>query len=439
MIWNLGLVFIRQWVSKRKDRSSFFIKKQKGDILLVQVYFDDIIFGSISKELCTEFEKLMHDKFQMSFMGELNFFLGLQVKQREDGIFISQDKYVAEILRKFGFTDVRTASTPMDTEKPLLKDSDVAYSDSDYGGASLDRKSTTGSCQFLGCRLISWQCKKKIVLTTTLLEADYVDAASCCGLVTMGSKSNAGLLVGDEAVHKELGDRMEKAATTASSLEAEQDSEQFWQIATASTLEDGDMGITATIDGKVKGEGSTIPVESHHTPTSAPSTSQPPTSSPSMPTTHVAKEAALMSHDSPLPRTYGVAYTKLIMKVKKLENKVKSIKARRKVRLVISNDEDDLEDPSKQGRKIAQIDKDEGITLVRMGVQTQGRSDKDLMYETGVYDYPEGFTGPSISITTTEPVTTAGEGVSTARAIPEEVSTAELDMDVTLAEAVVDL
>ncbi|GJZ06196.1 hypothetical protein Tco_0539989 [Tanacetum coccineum] len=250
--------------------------------------------------------------------------------------------------------------------------------------------------------------------------------------------------------------------------------EQFWQTATASTLEDGDMGITATIDGKVKvvyeasirrhhkledsagistlstaeifkqlaligskktaweqfssniataiiclatnrtfnfsklifeamGEGSIIPIESHHIPTSVLSTTQPPTSSPSMPTTHVTEEAAPMPHDSPLPRvhshgseegsltlpelmvlytslskkveslesdlkqtkqTYGAAYTKLIMKVKNLEHQVKSIKAKRKVKLVISDDEDDLEDPSKQGRKIAQIDEDEGITLV---------------------------------------------------------------------------
>ncbi|GKF13326.1 hypothetical protein Tco_0054788, partial [Tanacetum coccineum] len=102
-------------------------------------------------------------------------------------------------------------------------------------------------------------------------------------------------------------------------------------------------------------------------------------------------------------------------------------------------DEDDLEDPFKQGRKIAQIDKDDGINLVQMGAQTQGRSDEDLMYETGVYDYPERFAGPSISITTAEPVTTASEGVSTARANPEEVSTAEPDIDVTLAEALVDV
>ncbi|GKF93656.1 uncharacterized mitochondrial protein-like protein, partial [Tanacetum coccineum] len=87
------------------------------------VYVDDIIFGSTKEELCLEFEKLVHDKFQMSSMGELIFFLGLQVKQKEDGIFISQDKYVTDILKKFGFQDVRIASTPMDIEKPLLKDS----------------------------------------------------------------------------------------------------------------------------------------------------------------------------------------------------------------------------------------------------------------------------------------------------------------------------
>nr|GEW34470.1 retrovirus-related Pol polyprotein from transposon TNT 1-94 [Tanacetum cinerariifolium] len=199
---------------------------QKGDVLLVQIYVDDIIFGSTNKDLYKSFEKLMKDKFQMSSMGELTFFLGLQVKQKKDGIFISQDKYIAEILRKFRLTHRKSASTPMDTKKPLLKDPDgedvdvhtyrsmigslmyltssrpnimfavyacarfhvtpiashlhavkrifrhlkgkphlglwylkdslfdlVAYSDSNYAGASLDRKSTTGGCQFLGFAL----------------------------------------------------------------------------------------------------------------------------------------------------------------------------------------------------------------------------------------------------------------------------------------------
>nr|GFB46437.1 hypothetical protein [Tanacetum cinerariifolium] len=101
-----------------------FIKKQKGDILLVQIYVDDIIFGATNIDLCKSFKKLMKDKFQMSFMRELTFFLGLQVKQKKDGIFISQDKYVAEILRKFRLTEGKSASTPIDTEKPLLKDPD---------------------------------------------------------------------------------------------------------------------------------------------------------------------------------------------------------------------------------------------------------------------------------------------------------------------------
>nr|GEW58767.1 putative ribonuclease H-like domain-containing protein [Tanacetum cinerariifolium] len=166
---------------------------------------DDIIFGATNKDLCKSFEKLMKDKFQMSSMGELTFFLGLQVMQKKDGIFISQDKYVAEILKKFRLTKGKLASTPIDTEKPLLKDLNVkrifrylkgkphlglwypkdspfdlvAYSDSDYAGASLDRKSTTGGCQFLGCRLISWQCKKQTVVATLSTKAEYVAGVSC--------------------------------------------------------------------------------------------------------------------------------------------------------------------------------------------------------------------------------------------------------------------
>ncbi|GJY00783.1 putative ribonuclease H-like domain-containing protein [Tanacetum coccineum] len=235
---------------------TLFIKRHKDDILLVQVYVDDIIFGSTKKEMSTEFEKLMHDKFQMSSMGELSFFLGLQVQQKSDGIFISQDKYVAKILKKFDFASVKTASTLMETNKALIKDEkaedvDVhlyrsmigslmyltasrpdimfavcacarfqvtpktshlnvvkrifrylkgqpklglwyprdspfdleAFSDSDYAGASLDRKSTTGGCQFLGKRLISWQCKKQTIVANSTTEVEYVAIANCCGQV----------------------------------------------------------------------------------------------------------------------------------------------------------------------------------------------------------------------------------------------------------------
>ncbi|GJZ18019.1 putative ribonuclease H-like domain-containing protein [Tanacetum coccineum] len=113
---------------------TLFIKRVKCDILLVQVYVDDIIFGSTKMELCTEFEKLIHKKFQMSFMGELTFFLGLQVTQKDDGIFISQDNYWKG-QPKLGLWYPK--DSPFDLE---------AYTDSDYAGASLDRKSTIGGC-----------------------------------------------------------------------------------------------------------------------------------------------------------------------------------------------------------------------------------------------------------------------------------------------------
>nr|GEV14904.1 reverse transcriptase domain-containing protein [Tanacetum cinerariifolium] len=107
-----------------KIDKTIFIRRHIDDILLVQVYVDDIIFGSTKKELCDAFKKLMLDKFHMSSMGEVTFFSGLQVKQNKEGIFISQDTYVAKILKKFRFSKVKTASTPMETQKPLLKDKD---------------------------------------------------------------------------------------------------------------------------------------------------------------------------------------------------------------------------------------------------------------------------------------------------------------------------
>ncbi|GJY13764.1 putative ribonuclease H-like domain-containing protein [Tanacetum coccineum] len=232
---TLSTYLLDNGFQRGKTDKTLFIRRLKGDILLVQVYVDDIIFGSTNKKLCIAFEKLMHENFQMSSMGELTFFLGLQ---------------------KFGFTEVKTASTPIETQKPLLKDEDgeevdvhmyrsiigsliyltssrpdimfavcacaryqvnpkvlhlhvvkrifrylkgqpklglwypkdspfdlVAYTDSDYDGASLDRMSTTGGCQFLGCRLISWQCKKQTVVANSTIKAEYAVASSCYGQV----------------------------------------------------------------------------------------------------------------------------------------------------------------------------------------------------------------------------------------------------------------
>ncbi|GKF69055.1 putative ribonuclease H-like domain-containing protein, partial [Tanacetum coccineum] len=111
-------------VHKVEKHCMDYIKLLELGVKPCPIYVDDIIFGSTKKELCNAFEKLMHEKFQMSSMGELTFCLGLQVQKKKDGIFISQDKYFEEILKKFGFTDVKTASTPMETQKPLLKDED---------------------------------------------------------------------------------------------------------------------------------------------------------------------------------------------------------------------------------------------------------------------------------------------------------------------------
>ncbi|GJW01911.1 putative ribonuclease H-like domain-containing protein [Tanacetum coccineum] len=101
---------------------TLFIKKNSRDIILVQVYVDDIIFGSTNQTWCDEFEVLMKGEFEMSAMGELTFFLGLQVKQQPDGIFISQDKYVQDMLRRFDMESVRPATTPYEAAKPKSKD-----------------------------------------------------------------------------------------------------------------------------------------------------------------------------------------------------------------------------------------------------------------------------------------------------------------------------
>nr|GEY16504.1 ribonuclease H-like domain-containing protein [Tanacetum cinerariifolium] len=101
---------------------TLFLKKDSRHIILVQVYVDDIIFGSTNKAWCDEFEVLMKGEFEMSAMGELMFFLGLQVKQLPDGIFISQDKYVKDMLKKFDMESMRTATTPYEVSTHKSKD-----------------------------------------------------------------------------------------------------------------------------------------------------------------------------------------------------------------------------------------------------------------------------------------------------------------------------
>nr|GEX25927.1 hypothetical protein [Tanacetum cinerariifolium] len=182
---------------------------------------------STRKELCTEFEKIMHKKFKMSSMGELTFFLGLQkasthmetkkpLLKDEDGVEVdvhlyrsmigtlmyltSSRPYIMFVVCACARFQVNPIISHLHVVKRIfrylkgqpklslwyLKDSSfdlVAYTDSDYAGARLDRKSTTGGCQFLGCRLILWQCKKQTVVANSITEVKYVAASNCCGQV----------------------------------------------------------------------------------------------------------------------------------------------------------------------------------------------------------------------------------------------------------------
>ncbi|GJU10548.1 putative ribonuclease H-like domain-containing protein [Tanacetum coccineum] len=175
---TLSTYLLDNGFQRGKIDKTLFIRRDKGDILLVQVYVDDIIFGSTKKSLCTEFEKMMHKKFQMSSMGELTFFLGLQVKQKEDGIFISQDKYVTEILKKFGFTDVKTASTPMETQKLLLKDEDGEEVDvhlyRSMIGSLMYLTSSRPDIMFVVCACARYQVNPKVPTKKTST-ASYAD------------------------------------------------------------------------------------------------------------------------------------------------------------------------------------------------------------------------------------------------------------------------
>ncbi|KAK6141693.1 hypothetical protein DH2020_024556 [Rehmannia glutinosa] len=237
------------------DRTLFIIQDGKS-ILLVQIYVDDIIFGSTNKELCDKFSNLMQSKFEMSMMGELTFFLGLQVKQLKDGTFISQTKYTRDLMKKFGMEEKSSMKIPMNTSVKMDMDTDgkpvdqtryraligsllyltasrpditfavgvcarfqsapkeshmtaakrilrylkgsqevglwypkeggfklIGYSDSDYAGCRVERKSTSGTCQMLGNRLISWFSKKQNSIATSTAEAEYIVAGSCCAQV----------------------------------------------------------------------------------------------------------------------------------------------------------------------------------------------------------------------------------------------------------------
>ncbi|KAL8089092.1 hypothetical protein AgCh_038747 [Apium graveolens] len=236
------------------DKTLFYLNHGK-DLCLVQIYVDDIIFGSTNDRLCKKFAKLMQSRYQMSTMRELKYFLGLQVKRNEEGPFICQSKYTRNLLKKFGMQDCSSASTHMATATKLDKDTgksvditdyrgmigsllyltasrpnimyatclcarfqadprephltdmkrifkylkgtadlglwypresdfkQIGYSNADFAGCKIDRKSTNGSCQFLGGRLVSWFSKKQKSISTSTAEAEYIAAGSCCAQI----------------------------------------------------------------------------------------------------------------------------------------------------------------------------------------------------------------------------------------------------------------
>jgi hypothetical protein len=218
-----------------------------------QIYVDDIIFGSTNEKFCEEFSKVMTNRFEMSMMGELKYFLGFQVKQLKKGTFLCQTKYTQDMLKKFGMEKAKHAKTPMSSNghldlneegKPVdqklyrsmigsllylcasrpdimlsvcmcarfqanPKDCHLVaikrilrylvhtqnlglwypkgslfdllgYSDSDYVGCKVDRKNTTGTCQFLGRSLVSWSSKKQNCVALSTAEAEYIAVGACC-------------------------------------------------------------------------------------------------------------------------------------------------------------------------------------------------------------------------------------------------------------------
>ncbi len=239
---------------KRGQVDTTLFRRTLGkDILVVQIYVDDIIFGSTNASLCKEFSELMQDEFEMSMMGELKFFLGIQINQCKDGVYVHQSKYTKELLKKFKLEDCKVMNTPMHPTCNLSKEDEgakvdqklyrgmigsllyltasrpdilfsvclcarfqsdpreshmtavkrifrylkgttnlgllyrksldyklIGFCDADYAGDRIERKSTSGNCQFLGDNLISWASKRQTTIAMSTAEAEYISAASCC-------------------------------------------------------------------------------------------------------------------------------------------------------------------------------------------------------------------------------------------------------------------
>nr|GEV81142.1 retrovirus-related Pol polyprotein from transposon TNT 1-94 [Tanacetum cinerariifolium] len=223
---RLKTFFIKHKYSMGMSDNTLCTKKSKSHFIIFKIYVNDIIFGSMSQNLCDDFAKIMHDEFEMGMMGELNFLLGLQIKQMEDGIFFNQSKYIKEMLKKFGLEDSKPTKMPMSTKIKLTRDDEadsmdsskyrenhktthleavkrtfrhvrgtthlglwylkgtgvetIVYANSDHVGDYVDRKITSDVCTFMGCCLTSWTAKKQMALAISTTEAEHVFARKAC-------------------------------------------------------------------------------------------------------------------------------------------------------------------------------------------------------------------------------------------------------------------
>ncbi|GJW26224.1 retrovirus-related pol polyprotein from transposon TNT 1-94 [Tanacetum coccineum] len=207
---------------------TLFTQKARTDLLLVQIYVDDIIFASTNTAMCNEFASLMTTKFKMSMMWQMSFFLGLQISQSPRGIFLNQSKYASKIVKKYSLLTTDSVNTPMveknkldedlqgnklrlhftakPTEKHLQavkrifrylkgtinmglwysKDTNMSlttYADADHAGCQDTRRSTSGSAQFLGDKLVSWSSKKQKSTAISSTEAEYITLSGCCAQI----------------------------------------------------------------------------------------------------------------------------------------------------------------------------------------------------------------------------------------------------------------
>nr|GEU93756.1 putative ribonuclease H-like domain-containing protein [Tanacetum cinerariifolium] len=365
-----------------------------------RAWYETLANYLLENDLCRAFEKLMKDKFQMSSMGELTFFLGLQVKEKQDGIFISQDKYVAKILRKFSLTDRKLASTPIDTKKPLLKDLDDASERFDkiidfLNKSSIKYALTVNPNIYVSCIKQFWSSvsvkkvndvtriqalvdKKKVIITEVAIREairlDDAESIDCLPneeifteLSRMGTPWN------------EFCSSMASAVICLSTgmIVAHQADECVVEVnvddvPAAGVVDDGAVSVAvddvyAAIDEhsipsptQPPPPSQDLPSTSQVQPTSPPSLiAQPPSPQQQPPPLHDVK----MSMD--LLHTLLDTCTTLTRRVKNLEqDKITQSLEIIKLKQRVNTSEDTvMDDVSKQGRIIATIDADEDVTL----------------------------------------------------------------------------